>query len=180
MHQLIHVLLVLVFLYAVHNVLNVYNYTITFVNTPNISIIFEPINIINDMNVNTVLDSIILIIIESIGIIICSFISNTNIIFETSKKLRKIITQREQIQLAMNENCHNSQNGYSHDNVNRTHYLDLINVITTGIEGYDVIGYDCLHLYVSISFVISVEYERYHYDTTYNSNTSEFVIIIGG
>ena len=147
--------MVLVFLYAVHNVLDVYNYTIAFVNTSNISIIFEPINITNDMNVNTVLDSIILIIIGSIGIIICSFISNTNIIFETSKKLRKIIImQREQIQLAMNENCHNLPNSYSHDGVNRIHYLDPIDAITTGIKGYDVIGYDCLHLYASISFVI--------------------------
>ena len=103
-----------------------------FVNTSNISVIFEPINIINDMNVNTVLDGTILILIGSIGIIICSFMSNINIIFETSKKLRKmIIMQGEQIQLAMDENWHNLPNSYSY---NRTHYLDPIDVLTKGIE----------------------------------------------
>ena len=64
---------------------------------------FEFINIYNNINVNIISDSSILIIFGSIDIMICSFILNTNIMFETSKKVRKIV-QREEPRIIDDEN----------------------------------------------------------------------------
>ena len=141
MHQMIHILLVLVVLQIIHQVLYSYNYRMILTNTSNISIIFEFITVRNNqINVNTTSDTAIFIIIASIEIMFWSFISHINTICEASKKLRKIaIRQQEQMQLAMNENYRNLPNSYSRDNAYNTQYvLHPIEAMNTEIEGYYV------------------------------------------
>ena len=82
--QLMHILLFSVFLYQIHQVLYLHSYTMTSRNTSNVSIIFEFINSNNNINVSILSDTAILIIIESVNIIICSHISNANVIIEAS------------------------------------------------------------------------------------------------
>ena len=162
LHPLIHILLVLMFLYLMQQVLCLYNYAMTLTNTSNISRIFEFINISNNqsgnnINVKTISyrTIAIFIIIGSIGIIIWSFISVSNTIYEASKKLSKItIAQEEHMQLAINENYHNLPNSCSCNNA--YHYIsDPIEIMKTGIKGYDVIGYDVQqsHLNVILFYV---------------------------
>ena len=137
MDHLIYVSIVIVFVLCLHN------YTMISTNIANNLMIFEFIILIisNIMNVKIVSDSVILVIIESIGMI-CSFISNINIMVEASKKLRKMMRQGH-TQMAIRKNFQNSSNNYNCSNVNSIHYsLNAIAIKRTGMEGFNVNAFD--------------------------------------
>ena len=134
--------MVSVFVYLVHPVLYPYVFAMTLTHTSIISIVFEFINIRNNVIVNIISDCAILIIIRSIGIMILALMLNSNIILKTSKKLQRV-TQQEQTQMAMQEKFQTLPINHNDNKVNSSHYsLDPINAVTPGIKAYDVIGYD--------------------------------------
>ena len=146
-------------------------------NTSSISRIIESINISNnqsgnDINVKIISDSTIaiFIIIRSIGIMIWSFMSDSNTICEASKKLRKItIAQQKHMQLVMNENYHNLPNSYSCNNSYSTHYiLYPIEAMKTGIKGYDAIGYDLQQRHLTV-----ILFHVYIFDILHNGFEKE-------
>ena len=73
---------------------------------------------------------------------ILSLMLNSNIIFETSKKLQRV-TQQQQTQIAMQEKFQNLQSNHNYDTVNSSHCnVDPNNAMTPRYETYNVIGYD--------------------------------------
>ena len=121
MHQLIHVLLVSVFVYLIPQALDLYNFAMTLTHTLNISTVLEFINISNII-VNIISVSAILIIFRSVGIMILSLMLNSSIILETSKKLQRG-TQQEQTQMAMQEKFQNLQSNHNDANVNQRYHM---------------------------------------------------------
>ena len=84
---------------------------------------------------------------------ICSIISNTNIIV-------KRMMQQEQIESIVQQTTKNLPIEYNYDSVNSAHYsLDPIAAIKTGMEGYDAVNVDSQqrHLIITLVYVFDVE-----------------------
>ena len=183
MHQLIHVLLVVIFVYLIPQVLYLYDFAMTLTHTLNILTLFEFLDMNNNIILNIISGSAILIIFTSVGIMILSLMVNNNIILETSKKLQRVT--QEQTQMAMQEEFQNltiNHNCDNYDNVNSSHYnLDLIDAMISPCEAYDVIGYDLqkIDLIVILFYIFDIVrpgFEKESYDSL---NLKTKMLIVG-